>query len=158
MEEIGKGSFGVVRKVKSRDTGEVLVWKEINFEKMSSREKQQLVTEVNLLKELSHPNIVKYVDRIVDKANSRVYIIMEYCSKGDLGSELRKSKQTHTFIEEEIIWKISYQLLRALEYCHSRQPDSRGRGGKVIHRDIKPANIFIGEDSHVKLGDFGLSR
>ena len=114
MEEIGKGSFGVVRRVRSRETGEVLVWKEINFEKMSSREKQQLVTEVNLLKELSHPNIVKYVDRIVDKANSRVYIIMEYCARGDLGSELKKSKQTHTFIEEEIIWKISYQLLRAL--------------------------------------------
>lgn len=53
---------------------------------MSSREKQQLVTEVNLLKELEHPNIVRYVDRIVDKSNSKVYIVMEYCARGDLGT------------------------------------------------------------------------
>lgn len=110
---------------------------------MSSREKQQLVTEVNLLKELEHPNIVRYVDRVVDKANSKVYIIMEYCARGDLGTELKKSKQMMNYIEEEVIWKICYQLLLALDYCHSRVPDERGKGGKVLHRDIKPANIFI---------------
>ncbi len=44
LEEIGKGSFGVVRKVKRLTDGEVFVWKEINFEKMTNREKQQLVT------------------------------------------------------------------------------------------------------------------
>jgi NIMA (never in mitosis gene a)-related kinase 2 len=113
---------------------------------------------VNLLKELDHPNIVRYVDRMVDKAASKVYIIMEYCSRGDLGTELKKSKQTQTQIEEEVIWKICYQLLLALEYCHTRCADERGRGGKVLHRDIKPANIFIDEGNHVKLGDFGLSR
>lgn len=37
LEEIGKGSFGVVRKVRPKNSNEILVWKEINFEKMSSR-------------------------------------------------------------------------------------------------------------------------
>ena len=49
-------------------------------------------------------------------------------------------------------------MLLALEYCHSRGPDEKGKGGKVLHRDIKPANIFINNSNHIKLGDFGLSR
>lgn len=57
---------------------------------------------------------MRYVDRMVDKAASKVYIIMEYCSRGDLGTELKKSKQTQVQIEEEVIWKICYQLLLAL--------------------------------------------
>lgn len=44
LEEIGKGSFGIVRKVKRLTDNAIFVWKEINFEKMTSREKQQLVT------------------------------------------------------------------------------------------------------------------
>lgn len=56
---------------------------------MTSREKQQLVTEVNLLKGLDHTNIVRYEDRIVDKKSTKVFIIMEYCEGGDLGSYLK---------------------------------------------------------------------
>ena len=39
------------------------VWKELNYGKMTEREKQQLVAEVNILRDLKHPNIVRYVDR-----------------------------------------------------------------------------------------------
>ena len=42
------------------------------------------MAEVNILRELNHPNIVRYFDRIIDKPNARIYIIMEYCEKGDL--------------------------------------------------------------------------
>ena len=97
-----------------------------------------------------------YEDRIVDKKESKVYIIMEYCSGGDLGTFLRKCKGKLEPISEDVIWKVAYQILLALEYCHSR--DEREKGGKVLHRDIKPANIFINEFNSVKLGDFGLSR
>lgn len=62
---------------------------------MTSREKQQLVTEVNLLKGLEHQNIVRYEDRIVDKKTSKVYIIMEYCSGGDLGTYLKQCKKKY---------------------------------------------------------------
>ena len=53
--------------------------------KMSEKEKQQLVSEVNILRELRHPNIVKYYDRIIDKEKSRIYIVMEHCEQGDMG-------------------------------------------------------------------------
>lgn len=51
---------------------------------MSESEKQMLVSEVNLLRELRHPNIVRYQDRIIDRTNTKLYIVMEHCEGGDL--------------------------------------------------------------------------
>jgi serine/threonine protein kinase len=51
---------------------------------MSDKEKQQLVSEVNILRELKHSNIVKYVDRIIDKNDQTIFIVMEYCAGGDM--------------------------------------------------------------------------
>ena len=78
------GSFGKVCKIRRKSDGKVLVWKELSYGKMSDKEKSQLVSEVNILKELSHPHIVQYYDRIIDKANAKIYIVMEYCEGGDL--------------------------------------------------------------------------
>ena len=83
--DIGKGSFGIVSKIRRKSDGRILVWKELNYGKMSEKEKQQLVSEVNILRELRHPNIVKYYDRIIDKEKSRIYIVMEHCEQGDMG-------------------------------------------------------------------------
>lgn len=63
ISNIGKGSFGVVTKVRRKADGRTLVWKELNYGRMSEKEKQQLVSEVNILRELRHPNIVRYYDR-----------------------------------------------------------------------------------------------
>lgn len=63
ISNIGKGSFGTVSKVRRKADGKILVWKEMNYGKMSEKEKQQLVAEVNILRELRHPNIVRYYDR-----------------------------------------------------------------------------------------------
>jgi serine/threonine protein kinase len=67
INHIGKGSFGLVSKVKRKSDNKILVWKELNYGKMSEREKKQLVLEVNILRELKHNNIVRYYDRIIDK-------------------------------------------------------------------------------------------
>lgn len=53
---------------------------------MTESEKQMLVSEVNLLRELRHPNIVRYYDRIIDRNSTTLYIVMEYCDGGDLAS------------------------------------------------------------------------
>ena len=63
INNIGKGSFGVVSKVRRKSDGRTLVWKELNYGRMSEKEKQQLVSEVNILRELRHPHIVRYYDR-----------------------------------------------------------------------------------------------
>ena len=58
IEDIGKGSFGTVAKIKRKSDGRYLVWKELNYGKMSEKEKQMLVSEVNILRDLRHTNIV----------------------------------------------------------------------------------------------------
>lgn len=71
---------------------QVLVWKEINYSQMSEDSKQMLVVEVNLLRQLRHEFIVRYYDRIIDKAKSMLFIVMEYCEGGDLATYIQKMK------------------------------------------------------------------
>ena len=60
---------------------------------MSEEEKQLLVSEVNLLRELRHQHIVHYYDRIIDRTNTTLYIVMEYCEGGDLASLIMQSRK-----------------------------------------------------------------
>lgn len=67
---------------------------------MSEKEKQQLVSEVNILRELRHPHIVRYYDRIIDKEKMKIYIIMEYCEEGDVGQLIKKQKRNQNFSQK----------------------------------------------------------
>jgi len=71
-----------------------MVRKEIHYLKMSEREKQQLTQEVNILAGLRHPNIVRYYSREIAKDEGMVYLYMEYCHNGDLGSVIKHCKKT----------------------------------------------------------------
>ncbi len=106
ISDIGKGSFGVVSKIRRLSDGQVLVWKELNYGRMNEKEKQQLVSEVNILRELHHPNIVRYYDRIIDKEQTKIYIVMEYCERGDMAQMIKKYKKEKEFVSEEKLWKI----------------------------------------------------
>lgn len=153
ISEIGSGSYGTCKKVRRKNDNKILVWKELDYGKMTEVEKQMLVSEVNLLRELKHPHIVRYHDRIIDRSNTTIYIVMEYCEGGDVGALIAKHRREKRFIAEEFIIKIMYQLVRALQECHRRKD-----GAHVLHRDLKPANVFLDGKDNVKLGDFGLAR
>ena len=84
QENIGKGTFGTVSVIKHIPTGSLRVWKKINYGQLKDREIHQLINEVNILRELKHENIVRCIDKIVDKKNTTLYIVMEYCKGGDL--------------------------------------------------------------------------
>lgn len=152
---IGSGSYGTCKKIKRKKDGKALVWKEMDYGEMSESEKQMLVSEVNLLRELKHQHIVRYYDRIIDRARTRLFIIMEYCEGGDLASLITNMRKTGGHVEEEFVWRICLQTIKALKECHNRKT----AGGKtVLHRDLKPANVFLDGNKNVKLGDFGLAR
>ncbi|RKP15980.1 kinase-like protein, partial [Rozella allomycis CSF55] len=80
-----------------------------------------------------------------------IYICMEYCENGDLGTLLTKMRRENTFFDEDSIWKMFTQIVLALHECH------HFKNGAVLHRDLKPENILLDKDLNVKLSDFGLS-
>ncbi|GAB5593040.1 hypothetical protein Unana1_07940 [Umbelopsis nana] len=160
LEVCGSGSFGLIRKVRRISDGQILACKEIDYRKMSEKEKRQLVAEVNILRELNHPNIVRYYERIIDRKNCMLYILMEYCDGGDLSSVIRKCKQEGKYLQEDVVWLLLTQILMALRECHhgqSGRQDSKAAVA-ILHRDLKPDNVFLDDQRNVKLGDFGLSR
>ncbi|OXB58746.1 hypothetical protein ASZ78_000087 [Callipepla squamata] len=150
---IGAGSYGKCRKVRRKADGKILVWKELDYGSMTEAEKQMLVSEVNLLRELRHPNIVRYHDRIIDRSSSTLYIVMEYCDGGDLASVIARCTRDRRYLEESFVLRVLAQLTLALKECHRRSD-----GGVTVHRDLKPANVFLDGKQNVKLGDFGLAR
>lgn len=139
---------------------------------------QLLVTEVSLLRDLRHPHIVRYFDRIVCKETKQLYILIEYCPGGDLATVIKTCvlyvllehslhssfiecnlaipcfvcSRNNTYVEERFVWRVLYQLISALQTCHSWVSST-----VILHRDIKPANVFLDDSGNVKLGDFGLA-
>ncbi|KAF8649447.1 hypothetical protein AX16_005794 [Volvariella volvacea WC 439] len=165
LDIIGNGSFGIIRKARRKADGKIFAQKELNFERMSDRDKKQIVAEVNILKDLNHEHIVRYHDRYVAKEAGILYIIMEYCGGGDLSGVIKQAAKHNRPIPEDTIWNYFMQLLLALQYCH-HPGSSSGKGGtegecrrpQILHRDLKPDNVFLDESNTVKLGDFGLSK
>lgn len=138
---------------------------------MSQKERDQLHAEFSILASLKSPNIVGYFHREHLKQTQELFLYMEYCGGGDLGSIIKDLKKKREYPKEEFVWRILSQLVTALYRCHygvdppepgtdfARQKDTRPKGkDMILHRDLKPENIFLGADQSVKLGDFGLSK
>lgn len=174
LEVIGKGSYGIVRKLRSKSTGEILVRKEIEYTSMNTLERNQLISELRILRELNHPNIVKYYSHEHIPEKKSIHIYMEYCDGGDLAQIITNFRTNKESVPEEFIWQVLVQTLFALHRCHygidaqkvdlfsgtsnDSEPDINSET-VVIHRDIKPDNIFIlNSGKTVKLGDFGLAK
>lgn len=173
LEVIGKGSFGTVRKVRQKSNGEILVRKEIEYTSMSVQEKTHIISELRILRELDHPNVVKYYrhDHVPEKKSIHIY--QEYCDGGDLAKVISTFKREQNTVPEGFIWEVLVQMLLALHRCHygidAKKVDLFAKTGRaeprvdaetvIIHRDIKPDNIFLLDSGKtVKLGDFGLAK
>ena len=142
IQEMGRGAFSTVYKIKSKSDNSIYCLKKINIKKTPDRK-----NEINILSKLNHPNLVKYITSYEDEEG--IYIIMEFCIYGDLYSLLHMVKKKKVYVNEVIIWEIAYQCLLGLEYLHSQQ---------IIHRDIKLLNIFMSSNKIVKIGDMGMSK
>ena len=141
---IGKGAFGIVYKAFELCSGRIVAIKQIPVD---SENRKYVIKEIELLKNLEHPNIVKYYNYL--KEDNHIYIIMEYLEGCTLKEYIKENAEN---ITEDIARGIIKQLLNALSYLHY--------SCDVCHRDIKPENIMFTEKndiSHIKLLDFGLS-
>ena len=100
LENIGNGQFGIVKKIRRITDGRVLVWKQVNYGVMNKEQKNQLVNEVNILKDLNHEHIVKYYQHFVEKKTSKLYIVMQYCPGGDLASVMADIQKKGEYLDE----------------------------------------------------------
>ena len=157
---LGKGSFGEVYLTQKANSPEILATKRLD-KKQTDRPsiKKYFDNEIAIMKELNHPNIVKFYDLLI--SYSHYYVIMEYCNGGGLSNCLAKYKNLyHKPFSQEIVQYLMRQIIEGLRYIHSK---------KIIHRDIKLDNIlvtFSNENdksnlnmmkANVKIIDFGLA-
>lgn len=139
---LGKGAFGSVYRALNWGTGETVAVKQIKLADLPKSELRVIMLEIDLLKNLDHPNIVKYQGFV--KTPETLNIILEYCENGSLHSI---SKNFGRFPENLVSLYMS-QVLHGLLYLHEQG---------VIHRDIKGANILTTKQGLVKLADFGVA-
>ncbi|WWC70634.1 uncharacterized protein I206_104585 [Kwoniella pini CBS 10737] len=139
---LGRGASGSVYRALNFLTGETVAIKSISLLSLPQSSLPDIMSEIDLLKNLNHPNIVKYKGFARDKEN--LFIVLEYCENGSLQSILKKFGK----FPESLISVYISQVLEGLIYLHEQG---------VIHRDIKGANILTNKDGSVKLADFGVS-
>lgn len=84
IKELGRGSYGVVNKVQSHLNSNIYVIKSLDLSIMKEKQQREAWKEANILKKLSHPNIIKYYTSFLE--NQTLHIIMEYAEGGDLYS------------------------------------------------------------------------
>jgi calcium-dependent protein kinase len=117
--------------------------KTINTVRFKDAEILEFVNEINILRELDHPNIIQLFE--VFKKRRKMWIIMELCTGGDLSNRMNAMTEIHVAI-------VLKQIMQAISYMHNRN---------VCHRDIKLENILYADsspDAPVMLIDFGLSN
>ena len=143
--ELGSGSYGTVKKVKHKKLGELRAMKIISKKSESSQ------NEVEILRKISHPNIVNIFEIYED--SKKFYIMMEICEGGELFEAI---SEQGSFSEGDCA-NIMKSLLAAVNYLH---------GKNIVHRDLKPENIMLTKNLskmknkkyEIKLIDFGSAK
>lgn len=151
-KKLGSGACGVVKMIYDRKTCVPYAMKHVNKMIQSNQtartgnNEEKVMNEVNIMKSLSHPCVIKMHD-IVDDPNS-VFMILELMKGGDLLTRIVKN----SYLPEQTSKLIFLQICYAVKYLHDNN---------ITHRDLKPDNILLESDDNetlVKVSDFGLSK
>ncbi|KQJ85101.1 hypothetical protein BRADI_5g24870v3 [Brachypodium distachyon] len=143
-DEIGKGAYGRVYKGLDLENGDFVAIKQVSLENIPQEDLNIIMQEIDLLKNLNHKNIVKYLGSL--KTKSHLHIILEYVENGSLANIIKPNKFGP--FPESLAAVYIAQVLEGLVYLHEQG---------VIHRDIKGANILTTKEGLVKLADFGVA-
>ena len=145
---LGSGKFSVVYQAERQADSKLVALKIIKIYDIKDKNLvEKCLQEVNLLKRVNHPNIIKYLDSFIFQ--NELYIAVEWADKGDVKRLIRKYKQEGDEIDERKVIEYTKEIAAGLNHMHEQ---------RIIHRDLKPANILITSDGIFKLGDLGLGR
>jgi serine/threonine protein kinase len=153
MEVLGVGSTSTVHRCVRKTTDEHFACKIIDCQLIEERFQgmmQQFQTEIEALRQLKHPGIIRLYDVYI--TGERIFIVMELMEGGELFDYV---VQKGTLTEEEAS-RIVRMVTSAMVYMHSMN---------IIHRDLKPENLLLKstpkgaqDEIEVKIIDFGLSK
>ncbi|XP_059450583.1 probable serine/threonine protein kinase IRE [Corylus avellana] len=144
IKPISRGAFGRVFLARKRATGDLFAIKVLKKADMIRKNAvENILAERDILISVRNPFVVRFFYSFTCREN--LYLVMEYLNGGDLYSLLRNLG----CLDEDMARIYIAEVVLALEYLHSLN---------VIHRDLKPDNLLIGQDGHIKLTDFGLSK
>ncbi|XP_076837320.1 LIM domain kinase 1a isoform X2 [Brachyhypopomus gauderio] len=141
-EVLGKGCYGQAIKVTHRETGEVMVMKElIRFDDETQR---TFLKEVKVMRCLDHPNVLKFIGVLYK--DKRLNFISEYIKGGTLRDIIKKMDSNYPWKHRVSFAK---DIAAGMAYLHSMN---------IIHRDLNSHNCLVRENNSVVVADFGLSR
>ena len=132
----------------------VVAMKKIRLEQDDDGVPSTALREISLLKELSHPNIVRLLDvEHTQTPSQRLYLVFEWVDQ-DLKRYMEEvarnsSPKGNGRMTADLVRSYMHQLLVGLDYCHA---------AGVVHRDLKPQNLLIDRHGTLKIADFGLAR
>lgn len=128
LEQMGEGAFSVVYKARHIASGKLVAIKILRKFQMDSNQKQAVLKEVTIMRQLSHPNIVKFIEFI--DSQQYYYIVQELAAGGEIFTAIVK----YTYLSENLSRHVITQLAEAIRYLHEEVG--------VVHRDIKPENLL----------------
>jgi len=140
---IGEGFYGIARMVKLKKTGQMMVMKET---KAFDKDAQKIfVKEVQILKRLRHPNILKFMGLILDKENQMCFLV-DFIAGGTLKNIIHDLNIPLSWLKR---LRYAKDIASGMEYLHSCN---------VIHRDLNSSNCLVKMNGQVVVADLGLSR
>ena len=145
-KDLGEGKFGLVKLSENKTTKFKVAVKIISRDKTEESDMRLIYNELEIMKIVSHPNIVSLIDLF--ETDENIFIVMDYYKGGDLTSYL----DSHNgYLTEQALAKLIYQICKGIKYLHEYG---------IVHRDLKPDNIMLSDKSEepvAKIMDFGLS-
>ncbi|KAE8592602.1 hypothetical protein XENTR_v10018806 [Xenopus tropicalis] len=140
---LGKGNFAVVKLARHRITKTEVAIKIIDKSQLDSVNLEKIYREVQIMKMLDHPHIIKLYQ--VMETKNMLYLVTEYAKNGEIFDYLAN----HGRLNEPEARRKFWQILSAVEYCHGRN---------IVHRDLKAENLLLDNHMNIKIADFGFGN